>query len=125
MATRTVTDQPEIASTSEETRVITMDSAVSAAFIASGIGSVVLGLTIIGAETNAALKTFLTFNAGVGPLSGKTTVTVIAFVLSWVILHFIFRSRPIKLATGFTISVILVIVGLLLTFPPVFLSFGG
>jgi hypothetical protein len=125
MATRTVTDQPEIASTSEETRVITMESAVSAAFIASGIGSVVLGLAIIGAEANEGIKTFLTFNAGVGALSGKTTIMVIAFVLSWVILHFIFRARPIKLATGFIISVILMVVGLLLTFPPVFLSFGG
>jgi cytosine/uracil/thiamine/allantoin permease len=125
MSTQTVTDQPEIASTSEETRVITMESAVSAAFIASGIGSVVLGLTIIGAETNESFKTFLTFHAGAGPLSGKTTLMVIAFVLSWVVLHFIFRARPIKLATGFTISVILVVLGLLLTFPPVFLSFGG
>lgn len=107
----------------EETAVISMESAVSAAVIASGIGSVMLGLATIGAEANDSIKTALTWNVGVGPLSGKTGVAVIAFVVSWVILHFVFRDRPIRLVRGFTIGIILVALGLLMTFPPVFLLF--
>jgi len=120
-----LTDQPVLSPSSEKTQVITMESAVSAAFIASGIGSIVLGLTIVGAEVNANIKSFLTFIGAVGPLSGKTTLAVIGFVVSWIILHFVFRNRPMKLATGFIITVILLVVGLLLSFPPVFTSFGG
>jgi hypothetical protein len=127
MATQSkpLTDQSVLTPVPEATQVTAMESALSASFIASGIGSVILGLTIIGAETSASIKTFLTLNAGVGPLSGKVILTVIAFIVSWGILHFVFRDRPMKLGTGFTIGLILVVVGLLLTFPPVFLSFGG
>jgi hypothetical protein len=120
-----MSDQPALTHAPEKTQATLMESALSASFIASGIGSVILGLTIIGAETNAGIKTFLTLNAGVGPLGGKVILTVIGFFVSWGILHFVFRNRPTKLSTGFTIGVILVIVGLLLTFPPVFLAFGG
>jgi hypothetical protein len=101
----------------------TMESAMGAAFIAGGVGSVALGLMIIGAETNANIRTALTWNTGVGPLSGKTGIAVIAFVVSWVILHFYFRDRPVKLARSFTISLVLIVLGLLLSFPPIFLLF--
>jgi hypothetical protein len=125
MATQSKATESEVTHSSEETHAITMDSAVGAAFIASGIGTLVLGLTVIGAEANESIKTALTFNSAVGALSGKTIVTVIAFVASWIILHIIFRERPIKLATSFVITLVLVALGLLLTFPPVFLVFGG
>jgi hypothetical protein len=101
------------------------DRAMSAAMIASGIGSLILGIAIVLSEVNASIKSFLTWNSGVGPLSGKTGVSVIAFVVSWVILHYAFQRRAISLTSAFIITVVLVVVGILLTFPPVFLSFGG
>ena len=107
------------------TEITAADRAMGASMIASGIGSLVLGIAIVLSEVNADIKTFLTWNSGVGPLSGKTGVAVIAFVPSWVILHYAFQRRAISLTTSFIVTVVLVALGLLLTFPPVFMSFGG
>lgn len=101
------------------------DQAMGASMIASGIGSLVLGIAIVLAEVSPAIKAFLTWSKGVGPLSGKTGLSVIAFVLSWVVLHYAFRNKSISLTTSFIWTVVLVVLGLLLTFPPVFMSFGG
>ncbi|MBW4437799.1 MAG: hypothetical protein KME04_11730 [Pleurocapsa minor GSE-CHR-MK-17-07R] len=125
MATHTA-DLDLVQSKAEEAaQVSAADRAMGAAMIASGIGSLVLGLAIILSEVSAGIKTFLTWNSGVGSLSGKTGVSIIAFVVGWAVLHFVFKSRPISLMTSFIITVVLVALGLLLTFPPVFLMFGG
>lgn len=102
-----------------------MDSAVGAAFMASGVGSLLLGILIVLAEANADFKTFLTWNAGVGSLSGKVGLAVIAFVVSWVALHFFMRERHIRLMTSFIVTIVLVALGFLLTYPPVFLALAG
>lgn len=101
------------------------DRAMGASMIASGIGSFVLGIAIVLSEVNVDIKTFLTWNSGVGPLSGKTGVAVIAFLVSWAVLHYAFQRRAISLTTSFIITLVLVVLGILLTFPPVFLSFAG
>ena len=101
------------------------DRAVSASMIASGIGSLVLGIAIVLAEVNAGIKTFLTWNSGVGPLSGKTGVAVLAFLASWGVLHYVFQRNPLTLMRSFVVTIVLLVLGLLLTFPPVFLAFGG
>jgi hypothetical protein len=108
---------PEIKSVSE------VEAAVGASFIAGGIGSATLGIALIGTEISSGFKEFLTFNSGVGALSGKSTVAVIAFFLSWIILHNVMRDKNIKLVTSFWIGIALTVVGLILTYPPVFLSF--
>jgi hypothetical protein len=105
----------------EQAKVASMDSAVSAAFVAAGIGSVVLGIFVVLNETSPAINSFLRWVGPVGPLSGKVGLSVIAFVVSWVGLHFAFRDRAVKLTTMFTISLVLIAIGVALTFPPVFL----
>lgn len=97
--------------------------AVGASFIACGIGSATLGLALIGTEVSDGFKELLTINAGVGALSGKSTLAVVAFFVSWIILHYVMRDKNIKLATSFWIGIALTVVGLILTYPPVFLSF--
>lgn len=109
----------------ENTEISVADRAVGASMIASGVGSFVLGVAIILTEMNADIKTALTWNSGVGPLSGKTGVSVIAFVLSWVILHYAFQRKGITLTNSFIITMVLLVLGLLLTFPPIFMAFGG
>lgn len=124
MSTHSVSQPTHAVQAAEESKVTTLDSAVGAALIASGVGTFVLGLAVVGAEASAGIKTFLTWSSPVGPLSGKVGLSVIAFVLSWIILHFVLRDRPIKLSTSFVIAAILIVLGLLLTFPPVFLLFA-
>jgi hypothetical protein len=126
MATRTLPSDKLAAQSEQDVQAsASLESAVGAAFIAGGIGSTVLGLAVIAAETNASIKTFLTWNMGVGPLSGKTGVAVIAFIISWVILHYVMRNRAVSLTTSFIISLVLTAVGVLLTFPPVFFALAG
>jgi len=122
MATQSqrITEQKQVSSVSESTAVASMDTAVGAAFLASGIGALVLGLAVVGSEVSPAINSFLRWVGPVGPLSGKVGLTVIAFVGSWVGLHFFFRNRTLKLTTSFTVSLVLLALGLLLTFPPVF-----
>jgi len=99
---------------------------VAAVFLATGIGSLVLGLTIVLAVMSADINNFLKFDtnfglgSGVGPLSGKAILGIVAFFVSWVVLHLVFRGKEVKFGPILTIALILVAGGFLLTFPPVF-----
>ena len=125
MATRMNTqNQPIVNDSQSQSRdeITVLDREVGAAFIASGIGSFALALMIVLTEmkAGAGLKTFLTWVGPVGPLSGKTGVAVIAFVASWLILRFVFKNRALDLTRSFIIALILIGLGMLLSFPPIF-----
>lgn len=98
----------------------------AAAFIAAGIGSLVLGLFVTLNEMSPDISKFLRFDAnfgigsGVGPLSGKVTLAVLAFFISWVALHLMWRGKEIDFARAFIASLVLVGLGFALTFPPIF-----
>ena len=125
MATQATTQGKVIAQ--ETVEVSAAERAVGAAFIASGVGATVLGLMIVLTEmkAGAGLKAFLTWSAPVGPLSGKTGVAVIAFIVSWVGLHFAFKRRAVSLTTSFIIAVVLLALGLLMSYPPIFDLFAN
>jgi hypothetical protein len=97
----------------------------SAAFVSSGIGCLVIGLMVTGAEMSAGLKTALTWSNPVGPLSGKTGVGVIAWIVSWVILHTLWKDKEMDFGKVFTITLILIALGFLFTFPPFFGLFAA
>jgi hypothetical protein len=110
----------------------------AAVMIASGIGSFVIGIGVILNEYSAAIKTAtgIDFNAllqfdknyglgsGIGPLSGKVILATIAFIASWVILHFAWRKREVDLRRAFAVTLILLALGFALTFPPIFQLFA-
>jgi hypothetical protein len=129
MATRVNTQDQAVVDSKTQTGedITVLDRELGAAFIAGGIGSFVLGLVIVLTEmpSGAGLKSFLTFVGPVGPLSGKTTVAVIAFFVSWAALHFAFKNRAFSLTRSFVIAIVLLVLGLLMSFPPVFEIFAG
>jgi hypothetical protein len=102
---------------------------VAAVYLAAGIGSLVLGLFVVLNEFSSDINNFLRFDAnfglgsGVGPLSGKVTLAIIAFVASWAILYFMWRGKEVDFRRVLIASLVLVGLGFLLTFPPVFLAF--
>lgn len=96
----------------------------AAAMIASGIGTLVLGLMTTGAEISAALKTFLTWSAPVGPLSGKTGVAIIVWLISWALLHSFWRDKEYNTNKAFRITLVLIAFGAVMTFPPIFEAFA-
>jgi hypothetical protein len=99
---------------------------VAASFLAAGIGSLVLGILVCLNELGGGISTFLAFDknfglgSGVGPLSGKAILTVLAFVISWVVLHFLWRGKEVNFGRVFSVALLLLALGFLLTFPPVF-----
>jgi hypothetical protein len=99
------------------------DGPVSAAIIAAGAGAAVLGLFTTVAEISESFKEWLAWDEGVGPLAGQTGWTVIAWLLAWAVLHPVLRTRSFPIGKAFVITLILIGVGVLGTFPPFFQIF--
>lgn len=55
-----------------------------------------------------------------GPLSGKTGVGVIVWLIAWVVFHSRYKGREMDIGKVTRWSWILIILGFLLTFPPAF-----
>ena len=95
----------------------------AAVILASGVGTFVLGLFTTLAVVSESFKDFLAFTDDVGPLAGKTIFGAGAFFAVWGILHGLWHDknppwRPVLLAAG-----ILLVLGLIGTFPTFFEAF--
>jgi hypothetical protein len=111
---------------------------VAAAFLASGVASLVIGIGVVLNEASQTIKdsigvdfnAFLQFDknfgfgSGVGPLSGKVGLAIIAFVVSWVVFHLWLRGKEVNFRSYFIASLVLVALGFALTFPPIFILFA-
>jgi hypothetical protein len=101
----------------------------AAAVLAAGIGAVVLGLMTTGAVIFEGLADFLRFDenlgigSGVGPLSGKTIVATLAYLVSFVGFGIAWRGREVNFRGVFIVAMALLALGFLLTFPPIFEAF--
>jgi len=91
-----------------------------AALLAAGIGSAVLGLvtTVYEIFPTSAFSKTLAWVKPVGALSGESNLAMIAFLLTWIVLGLLWRGREVKFNTVAVIAFILLLVGLLGTFPP-------
>jgi hypothetical protein len=98
---------------------------VAAAFLAAGFGVLVLGILTTAAEASADLKDWLQFSASVGPLSGKTILSVAAFVAAWIVLSLVLRGRQVSERTVYWATGLMVALGLLGTFPTFFEKFAN
>ena len=96
----------------------------AAAVLAAGVGCAALGIYTFLAESSLAVASFMELSKAVGPLSGKTVFAVLTWLIAWGILHTIWRSRNVNFNAIFVLTLVLVGVGFLLTFPPVFLLFA-
>lgn len=92
----------------------------AAAIIAAGFGTFVIGLMTSLSEASTGLRSALVWYGPTGPLSGKTGVGVIAWLLAWVVLHSSWKNKNVDLGRAFSWSLGLIILGFLLTFPPIF-----
>jgi hypothetical protein len=98
---------------------------IVAALLAGGIGCLALGLFTTLAEASTDVKDWLDWKTRVGPLSGKTGMTVIVWLVAWVVLHVIYRNKPSETQRALTIALVLVALGLLGTFPTFFQAFAS
>lgn len=98
---------------------------ISAAILAGGIGALVLGVLTTLAEANETIKGWLELNVDVGPLSGKTIYAVAAWLVAWIVLHIALRRTEYETRRAFTISMILLAIGVVGTFPTFFQAFAA
>ncbi|MEE8330946.1 MAG: hypothetical protein V3R84_04165 [Acidimicrobiia bacterium] len=102
------------------------DGPAAAAMVSAGVGVFVLGLLTTFAVFWTGLKDFLADfqgSRGVGPLAGKTILTVVAWAVTWAALHFAWRDKDVDLRRMFYIGMVLGLLGALGTFPPFFEAF--
>ena len=62
---------------------------------------------------------------GIGPYSGKETISLVIWLGSWVVLHYALRDRDVKLSTGLIVFLVGVGVATTLIWPPVFEYLAG
>jgi len=95
----------------------------AAAILSAGLGSSVIGLMTTGAVISAELKSALNWWSPAGPLTGKTGVGVIAWLVGCIVLHTLWKDRDMAFFRLLVVTLVLVALGLFLTFPPVFEAF--
>lgn len=94
------------------------NGAGAAAVLAAGIGSFVLGVGDVAADKVAAVKAVFSFYKPAGPLSGVTTVAIVAWLIAWALLNRRWRNKDVQMARTNAIAYVLLGLALLLTFPP-------
>lgn len=100
------------------------NGAAAGAVLAAGIGSFVLGLLTTLAAASKVIGALLNFYNPGGPLSGKTTVAVVVWLVAWALLHGAWKNRQVEFGKVSSIAMLLVALGLLGTFPLFFDLFG-
>jgi hypothetical protein len=96
------------------------NGAAAAAVLAAGIGSLTLGLATILKENIHSVEKFMNFYDPVGPLSGDTIIALLLWIVSWIILHVLWKNKEVKFDKVFMSGILLILLGLAGTFPPVF-----
>jgi predicted PurR-regulated permease PerM len=100
------------------------DGAAAAALLAAVIGIFVLALMIVLAEANEDFSNWLKWDNEVGPLSGKSSLGLIAWAATWPVLHLLLYRRDRVLLAASAISLVLFAAAMVLMFPPVFDKFA-
>jgi hypothetical protein len=116
---------PEVAELDVEERP---DGPAAAAMLAAGIGMLTLGILTVLNEASTSVHDWLEsweFGQGVGPLAGKTTLSVIVWALSWALLAIALRGKDVNIKTWFWVALVLGVLGFIGTFPPFFEAFAA
>ncbi len=103
------------------------DGPGAAMVISAGLGFFVVGLLTIMAEISEDFGTWLgkfAGDSGVGALAGKTTIGLLVYVGSLVLLWALWRNKNVNIKSAFYLGLTLGILGALATFPPFFVLFA-
>jgi hypothetical protein len=102
------------------------DDVALAAAIAAGIGSLVLGIVTVWAEASEGFADAMRWWTSVGPLSGKSWVGTVAFMVAALALAIPAARGQLRLnfRTGVIIFAVLMLLATLFVFPPFFQQFA-
>lgn len=93
------------------------NGAALAAALAAGIGAFAMGFIVILGE--AGLPVGPALYAPAGGVSGRTTLAVVVWLIAWAVLHSRWRNRRITTRWVPRLALILTVLGVFLTLPPV------
>jgi hypothetical protein len=95
----------------------------AALILAGGIAVFCMGLVTTLGEASTGISDALEWSERVGSLSGKTVITVIVFALAWALLTVLWRRANPPLRSIAIASAVLIVLGLVGTFPTFFQAF--
>jgi len=104
---------------STTTATLRPNGAGAAAILAAGIGCLALAVLAILGDKSAALGRFFIFVKPTGPLSGVSTCAIAVWLASWAAWHAGWRARNLPASRVAAVAIVLLILGFLLTFPPI------
>lgn len=93
------------------------NGAALAAFLGAGIGAFAVGVMVVLDESGLFAAPAL--YAPAGGLSGRTTFAVLLWVIGWAVLHRRWKGRQVESRRVRAVTMLLIGLGVLLTFPPV------
>lgn len=102
---------------SQSTGVADTNGAAMAAALGAGIGSSAMGVFVLLNE--AGLFAVPALYGPAGGVTGRTTFAAIAWLIAWGVLHARWRSREVASGPVVTWTVVLVLLAIVATFPPV------
>lgn len=91
----------------------------AAAILAAGIGCAAIGILALAGDASKAINSLLTFYKPSGALSGVTTVAIIVWLVAWFILTRRWGNKTVAMGRVNVAAFALLLVGILLTFPPI------
>jgi hypothetical protein len=96
----------------------------AATILAAGLAAATLGLLTTLSQIIDGLGDWLAFSGRVGMLSGQTLGAVVVYFLSLAGLGFVWRRSSPPLRLVLVVTAVLIVIGLIGTFPPFFRMFG-
>lgn len=112
-----VTDLPDLSTADTDAPSGMPNGAALAAFLAAGIGAFTMGLVLVLNESG-----MISVPALYGPsggVSGRTTLAVFVWLVAWTALHLRWRDRQLKTTPVMLATVVLTVLGIVATYPPV------
>jgi hypothetical protein len=91
----------------------------AAAILSAGLGCFSVALLALAGDKSAAIKSAMIFYKPTGPLSGVTTAAIVVWLVCWFVLDLRWRRRDVGLRRISLIGVGLLLLSVLLTFPPI------
>jgi len=97
----------------------------AAAILAAGLGALFLGLLTPLVAAFKPLSEFLTFYKPSGDIGGLAILVVVLWLICWFVIHQLWKNKQVNFTNIFVITLIMIALGLIGTFPPFFKLFGS
>jgi hypothetical protein len=102
-------------------RAATANGAAFAAFLAAGVGAFAMGFVVMLDEAGVFAAPALYGPAG--GVSGRTTLAVALWLVTWVLLHHRWKDRTLPSGRVPALALVLTLLGIVMVFPPVWAVF--